>query len=92
MIKHTLNLPTLCLRFYSDDRNPLYSSKNTFRTQNVFQSIISPPKLGLRFHISDIQGIREKKGTHRGYDVKFRISGRKTFYILHRTSQTQNSI
>jgi len=81
MIKHTLSQPTLCLRFHSDDSNPLYSSKNTFRTQNVFQPIISPPKLGLRFHFIDIQGIWERKGNHLGYDVKFHISGRKTFML-----------
>jgi len=92
MIKHTLNLPILCLRFHSDDRNPLYSSKYTFRTQNVFQPIISPPKLGFKFHFSDIQGIWENKSTHQGYDVKFLISGRKTFYFSQHTSQTQSSV
>jgi hypothetical protein len=92
MIKHTRKLSTLYLTFHSDDRYPLYSSKNTFRTQNVFQPFTSPPKLSLRFHFSDSQGMWEKKGSHRGYEVKFCISGRTTFYVSQHTSQTHSAL
>jgi hypothetical protein len=33
----------------------------------------------------------EKKGINQGYDVKFCISGRKTYNVAQHTSQTQNS-